>query len=352
MTTPDLPPASLRLRIDAQALADNWRMLDRLSGPAQAGAAVKADGYGLGIDNVMPALVRAGARQFFVAHWSEVPDVLAHVPGESIAVLHGVANEREAAFARATGVLPVINSVLQARVWHESGGGACHLMVDSGINRLGVEPQCMGDPAIGQLEVDTLMSHLASADEDTAQNARQLAVFREAAAQLDASRLSLANSAGIALGPDYRFDLTRPGLALYGGIPRGELAGHIRPVVQIEAAVLQVRDLSPGDPVGYNAIWRADKPTRAATISIGYADGILRSWGSGGALQHDGATLPIIGRVSMDMVIVDCTGTVLAEGDFCNLSYALPQASRISGLSQYELLTVLGQRFQRVVEQD
>ena len=352
MTTPDPPPASLRLRIDAQALAGNWRTLDRLSGSAEAGAAVKADGYGLGIDNVMPALLGAGARQFFVAHWSEVPDVLAHVPGEHVAVLHGVATEREAAFARATGVLPVINSVRQALLWLEGGGGTCHLMVDSGINRLGVEPSQIGDPAIRQLQVDTLMSHLASADEDTAQNAQQLAVFREAAAQLDASRLSLANSAGIALGPDYQFELTRPGLALYGGVPREELAGHISQVAHIEAAVLQVRNLSPGDPVGYNAIWRAERPTRAATISIGYADGVLRSWGAAGALQHDGATLPIIGRVSMDMVIVDCTDSHLQEGDFCNLSYALPQASRISGLSQYELLTVLGQRFERIAEQD
>ncbi len=326
--------------------------MDRLSGAAQAGAAVKADGYGLGIENVMPPLLRAGARQFFVAHWSEVPDVLAHVPGKSIAVLHGVANAREAAFAQATGALPVINSVRQAQVWLASGGGGCHLMVDSGINRLGMEPQRLGDPAIGQLKIDTLMSHLASADEDSPQNEQQLAIFREAAEQVPAQRLSLANSAGIALGADYHFDCTRPGLALYGGIPRSELAGHIGPVVQVEAAVLQVRELSAGDLVGYNATWQAKRPTRAATISIGYADGILRSWGAGGALQHDGHRLPIIGRVSMDMVIVDCTASNLREGEFCSLSYDLPQAAEVSGLSQYELLTVLGRRFERLVQED
>lgn len=349
MTTPDLPPASLRLRIDAQALAENWRTLDRLSGNARAGAAVKADGYGLGIDSVMPALLQAGARQFFVAHWSEVPGLLAYTNGASIAVLHGVANEREAAFARATRAIPVINSLRQAQIWQATGGGVCHLMVDSGMNRLGLEPGRLGEPIIGQLAVDTLMSHLASADEDSAQNARQLQIFREAAAQIRANRLSLANSAGIALGADYHFDLTRPGLALYGGVPRQELAGRIRQVVHVEAAVLQVRQLRPGDLVGYNAQWQADRPMQAATISIGYADGFLRSRGAASALQHDGRALPIIGRISMDMVIVDCTGIPLQEGDFCSVSYDLPQVSRTSGLSQYELLTVLGRRFERLV---
>jgi len=300
----------------------------------------------------MPALLNAGARQFFVAHWSEVPEVLSHTSGANIAVLHGVANAREAAFARATGVLPVINSLHQARIWLQAGGGPCHLMVDSGMNRLGVEPANLCDPIIDRLEVDTLLSHLASADENSPQNERQLAVFRDALPRVNARAFSLANSAGIALGPDYHFDLTRPGLALYGGVPRPELAGEIRQVAFVEAAVLQVRDLSPGDLVGYNAVWQAEKPTRAATISIGYADGILRSWGAEGALQHGEDRLEIIGRVSMDMIIVDCGSTPLEEGDFCSLSYDLPQASRISGLSQYELLTVLGQRFDRVVQQD
>lgn len=347
MSIPERPPASLRLRIDAAALAANWRALDRLSGSAQTGAAVKADGYGLGIAQVMPALLEAGARQFFVAHWSEVPELLSHTKGQNIAVLHGVANADEAAFALATGALPVINSLHQAQCWQQAGGGPCHLMLDSGINRLGLEPDRLGDPIIGQLEIDTLMSHLASADEDCAQNGQQLAVFREATSRIAANRLSLANSAGIALGSDYHFDLTRPGLALYGGIPRNELAGTIRQVAHIEAAVLQVRELKSGDAVGYNAVWRAQKPLSAATISIGYADGILRSWGTRGALQHNGHSLPIIGRISMDMVIVDCTEIDLKEGDFCSVSYDLPRASEVSGLSQYELLTVLGQRFDR-----
>ena len=249
-------------------------------------------------------------------------------------------------------MLPVINSLHQAQLWLNGGGGPCHLMLDSGINRLGIEPAVLGDPAIARLEVDTFLSHLASADEDSEQNARQLAIFHEASRQVSARQRSLANSAGIALGSDYHFDLTRPGLSLYGGVPRSELAGHIRQVAHVEAAVLQIRQLGAGDKVGYNGVWQASRPTRAATVSLGYADGILRKWGTHGALQHDGVALPIIGRVSMDMIIVDCTHSNLREGDFCNLSYDLPQASKLTGLSQYELLTVLGDRFEKAAQEE
>ncbi|MCL4674425.1 MAG: alanine racemase, partial [Sphingomonadaceae bacterium] len=153
---PDLPPPSLRLRIDKQALAANWRALDRLSGTARAGAAVKADCYGLGVDSCVPVLREAGADRFFVAHWSEVPAVLRHVPPQQVSVLHGPVTAEDAAYARATGVRPVINSLYQARLWSDGGGGGCDLMVDTGINRLGIATSETGDPAITALQVDTL----------------------------------------------------------------------------------------------------------------------------------------------------------------------------------------------------
>lgn len=342
------PPPTLRLRLDRQALAHNWRALDRLSGAAAAGAAVKADAYGLGVDNVVPVLREAGAADFFVAHWSEAPDLLRHVAPGSVAVLHGVLRSEDAQFARATGVRPVLNSLHQARLWTEAGGGPCDLMVDTGINRLGLPPGEIGDSLIAALEIDTLMSHLASADEDVAQNARQLALFEELARQVPARRRSLANSAGIALGAAYAFDLTRPGLALYGGVPRAELADAIRQVAHPQAAVLQLRELSPGDSVGYNATFTADRPLRAATVSLGYADGFLRCWSGRGALRHGEALLPLLGRVSMDMVVVDCTAAPeVREGDWLDLPYDLPQAAARCDLSQYELLTLLGRRFRR-----
>jgi alanine racemase len=272
------------------------------------------------------------------------------VAPQHVVVLHGPIRGEDVAFARATGVRPAINSLYQARLWLDGGGGPCDLMVDTGINRLGLPPEEIGDPLVARLEIDTLMSHLASADEDSAQNARQLELFAELAPQVRARRRSLANSAGIALGPRYAFDLTRPGLALYGGVPRPELAGEIRQVAHPQAAVLQLRHLSPGDSVGYNATFSADRPMRLATVSLGYADGFLRCWSGRGALRFREALLPLLGRVSMDMVVVDAGGVPeLREGDWLDLPYDLPEAAERCGLSQYELLTTLGRRFSRSV---
>jgi alanine racemase len=347
---PTPPAPSLRLRIDRRALVDNWRALDLLSGTARAGAAVKADAYGLGVDAVMPVLLEAGARDFFVAHWSEVPAVLAHAEASRIAVLHGPITEEDAAFARATGVRPVINSPRQAQLWLEAGGGPCDLMVDTGINRLGIAPADIPDPAIAALDIHTCHSHLASADEDSPFNAAQLRRFRDVRGQVRAREFALANSAGIALGKDYAFDLTRPGLSIYGGIARPEMAEKIRQVVYPEAAIIQLRDLKPGETVGYNATFTAQREIRAATVSLGYADGILRNWAPAAALRHDGRELPVLGKISMDMVVVDCgDAQELREGDFLAFEYDLPRASEITGLSQYELLTVLGSRFARTV---
>jgi alanine racemase len=347
MTYP--PPRSLRLRLDREALAGNWRALDRLSGSAAAGAAVKANAYGIGVGKAVPVLREAGCRTFYVAHWSEVGDMLQHAPASEIVVLHGPTFAEDAAYARAAGVRPVINSLHQARLWLEAGGGGpCNLMLDTGINRLGLPPGEAGDPLIARLEVETLMSHLASADEDSPQNEQQRRLFDKLAPQVRHRRRSLANSAGIALGGAYAYDLTRPGLSLYGGVPRPELASEIRQVAHPQAVVLQLRDLSPGDSVGYNATFTADRPMRAATVSLGYADGFLRCWSGRGALRFGEALLPLLGRVSMDMVVVDCGAAPgLREGDWLDVPYRLPEAAERCGLSQYELLTTLGRRFAR-----
>ena len=341
-----LPPSTLRLRIDTDALAGNWRALDRMSGTAQAGAAVKANCYGLGVDQCVPVLRDAGCEEFFVAHWSEVEAVARHVPPAQISVLHGPLNADEAGYARHVDAVPVINSLHQAQVWQASGGGRCHLMVDTGMNRLGVSLTDLSEPAVQALDVDILMSHLASADEESDLNNRQLRDFRGAIPAVAHRRQSLANSAGIGLGQDFAFDLTRPGLSLYGGVPRAELADQIKQVAYPEAAVLQCRSITAGETVGYNATFTASGDMRIATVSLGYADGYLRSWGGIGQLLHGEAALPILGRVSMDMVIVDCAmAPELREGDWLEVPYHLPDAAQQSPLSQYELLTVLGQRF-------
>ena len=341
----DLPPPSLRLHIDTDALAHNWRSLDRLSGTARAGAAVKADCYGLGVGRCLPSLRDAGCRDFFVAHWSEVADVLAHVPAEQVSVLHGPLTPADEAYARATGVRPVIDSLRQAKLWIEGGGGACDLMVDTGINRLGIAPSDLADPLVQALEVEVLLSHLACADEDSAMNARQRDALRTCLPAVKHAEASLANSAGIALGSDYAFDLTRPGLALYGGTPRAEFDGTIRQVAHPQAALIQLRALQPGDTVGYNACFTAPRAMTAGVVSLGYADGILRSW-AGGYFRHGERRLPILGKVSMDMIVIDLSAAPdLVEGDWVELPYRLADAAQQTLLSQYELLTVLGNRF-------
>ncbi|WP_230481204.1 alanine racemase [Sphingomonas sp. Leaf21] len=337
--------APLRLRVDRDALRSNWQALDRLSGTAACGAAVKANGYGLGASLVAETLAGAGCRDFFVANWAEA---LALAPlGLTVSVLHGLRAEDLPA-ARVGVARPVLNSPEQVARWRDGGGGRCDVMVDTGINRLGVSVQAVGEGLLDGLEIDTLLSHLACADEDVPMNAAQQRAFAGLAGRTSARRMSLANSAGIGLGADYHFDLTRPGLALYGGVPRPDMAGHLRQVGIPEAQILQRRRVPAGETVGYNATWTAPAETEVAIINLGYADGYRRALSNKGAAVVDGLELPVLGRVSMDLIAVDVTALPdLGEGDWLAMAYDLAEASALSGVSQYELLTGLGQRFAR-----
>ncbi|MGB5077961.1 MAG: alanine racemase [Sphingorhabdus sp.] len=338
----------LRLRLDGTALVSNWKALSRLCGDARTGAALKADGYGIGAREVATRLSAAGCRDFFVAHWAEAKDIIDIVPAGQIAVLNGVSRE-DAALAIQLGAIPVLNTPLQVGYWKAAGGGRCHVMLDSGINRLGIGPEQLSAGLLDGLDIDILASHLASADEHTPQNDKQLGCFLAMAHGIKAARRSFANSAGIMLGSDYHFDLTRPGIALYGGIARPEMASFIRPVVQIEARVLQVRELNAGDPVGYNATYHCAGKTRVLTAAIGYADGYLRGFSGKGMATFKGVDMPLIGRVSMDLITIDAADNeTVCEGDWIAIDYDLAHASSISGLSQYELLTGLGRRFDRL----
>jgi len=315
-----------------------------MSGAAACGAAVKADGYGLGAIDVARRLAQAGCRDFFVATWAEA-NALAPL-GLPVSVLHGVrAADLPAALA---GIArPVLSTPEQVARWRAAGGGACDLMVDTGINRLGIAPGDAAALADG-LALDTLMSHLACADEDSPYNDTQRARFSALAGTTRARRMSLANSAAIALGPDYRFDLTRPGLALYGGVPRPEFAGRVRQVAWPEAQILQSRLVPAGETVGYNATWTAPRDTPVGIVNLGYADGYGRGFSGRGQAHARGAALPVLGRVSMDLTALDLSAAPdLAEGDWVAIDYALPDAAAAGGRSQYELLTGLGSRFAR-----
>jgi alanine racemase len=335
----------LRLRLDGDALISNWRWLSAQSGSAACGAAVKADGYGLGASEVVKQLKGAACRDFFVATWAEADALAGTVGDATLSVLHGVRVEDMTA-ALASPAKPVLNTLEQVARWRTCGR-PCDVMIDTGMNRLGLAVSDVLAGALDGLRLDTLMSHLASADEASRQNHDQLAAFSALIGKTQAKRLSLANSAGILLGQDYAFDLTRPGLALYGGKPCAS-ADSIRQVAFPEAQILQRRRVSAGDHVGYNATFTAKQDMELVILNLGYADGYLRGF-SGGKGSAGRGRFPVIGRVSMDLIAVDVSAEPsLSEGDWLGIDYDLPTASTASGLSQYELLTGLSHRFERI----
>lgn len=341
-------PAPSRLRLDGAALVANWKYMAKLSGSAATGAAVKANAYGLGAREVVPRLWAAGCRDFFVAHWGEAAEIADLVPTSNIAVLNGVC-EDDIAEAKTLGALPVLNTPKQIALWKAYGGGLCHVMLDSGINRLGIGPEQFTQDLFAGLEIDILMSHLASADEDIDQNNLQLQQFVQISEQVSARRRSLANSAGIGLGSDYHFELTRPGLAIYGGVARIGYSHFVRQVVFPQARVLQLRSVSSGSSVGYNATWRAEKETRIATLAFGYADGYFRAFSNRGSVFVNKIECPIIGRVSMDLITIDASAApMLEEGEWCEIGFSLLEAAQLTDLSQYELLTSLSDRAERI----
>ncbi|MGJ5618681.1 alanine racemase [Sulfitobacter sp. MF3-043] len=339
---------SATLTIDLSALAANWRALDCAT-EVETAAVVKADAYGLGIAKAGPALAAAGARQFFVAMASEgvaLRRVLG--PGPAISVFSGhMAGDAD--LIRAADLTPMINSVDQLLMHVEAlPGHPFGLQLDSGMNRLGMEPaewSALRDIALAQRPT-LVMSHLACADTpEHPMNAQQLQVFEEMTAGIDAPR-SLAATGGIFLGQDYHFDLTRPGVGLYGGLPFVDAT----PVIALDIPVIQVRDLLAGETVGYANAYTAAKDKRVATIAAGYADGLIRAMGANATLTHEGAKVPVIGRVSMDLITVDISALATTPDNLqlIGLHQSVDSVAAFAGTIGYEILTSLGARYDRV----
>jgi alanine racemase len=367
---PDALAASASvLEIDLGAVAANYRWLASRLGGGACAAAVKADGYGLGAARVAPALAAAGCTTFFVATPDEGAALRAVLPDAVIAVLNGVLAGTEEAFVD-HGLVPVVNDLGQVARWREQSARLdaalpAMLHVDTGMNRLGLppaeldwlaeSPQLLAGP-----DWHCLLSHLACADEpDHPMNREQLARFRTARARLPRMPASLANSAGVLLGPEYHFDLARPGIALYGGNPLAAGDNPMRPTVRLLGRILQVREAAAGMTVGYGAGHRVTGPARIATVGAGYADGYLRAAGGRGHVSFEGVRLPIVGRVSMDLITVDVSAlppgrpipgdTVTLIGD----AVTLDEVARAAGTIPYEILTGLGRRYvRRYVEPD
>ena len=354
------------LTINLDRLISNFKELARRSEPAKTGAVVKADAYGTGVARVAPALAAAGVGTFFVAQAREgeqLRESLSHAaPLADIFVFGGVRQETVKILQKSR-LIPVLNSLAQADLWAASNDGgaalAAALHVDTGMNRLGLEPweisELHSNPGrLRGLDLKLIMSHLACADTpDHPLNRKQLEAFKEALDLLPPAPASLANSAGILLGTDYHFDITRPGIGLYGGNPRPALPNPLKSVVTLEAPILQMRQVEPGESVGYGASAVIDRPTRIAIVSVGYADGLPRALGNTGYFYFSGRKVNIIGRISMDLIAIDVTDIPTAEfqanetieiiGDHADLDQLAEDAGTIS----YELLTGLGARYAR-----
>ncbi|AKO97475.1 MAG: alanine racemase [Marinovum algicola] len=340
--------AQAKLTIDLDALRSNWRALDARS-EGETAAVVKADGYGLGAPRVARALARAGARRFFVALAEEGAALREALgPGPEICVFSGHM-PGDTDMINDLSLVPMINNIDQMLRHVEALPGAPFgIQLDTGMNRLGMEPAewaALRDIALAQNPV-LVMSHLACADDAAhPMNARQLQAFREMTDGIDVPR-SLAATGGIHLGPDYHFDLTRPGVGLYGGLPFVDAT----PVVTLEVPVIQVRELEPGETVGYGNSFTASRPSRIATISAGYGDGILRGMGPRASLMAGETRCPVAGRISMDLIGVDVTDAPELP-DRLELLGQHQSIDTLAGWADtigYEILTSLGARLSRV----
>ena len=361
------PAANGVLTVDLDAIVANWRKLETKGVPSECAGVVKANAYGCGTEQVTRALNAAGCKTFFVATLDEARRARAAAPAATIYVLNGYFAGTGPTYAELD-CRPVIGDLGELAEWDAfckvngyAGGAAVH--IDTGMNRLGIsiaEAQALSARANQPDHGITLvMSHLACAEDlNNTLNGRQAAAFREVARLFTNVPASLSNSSGIFLGPQYQFDLLRPGAALYGVNPTPEADNPMQPVVEVKARVVQVRNVPKGETVGYGATWTARRPTRLAIVSAGYADGYFRAAGGVDGVRTaeaiaGGVRCPIAGRISMDLMAIDVTDvaapvrrgqmvTLLGEG------ITVDELAHHFGTIGYEVLTSLGERYQRV----
>ncbi len=361
------------LTINLEALRENWATLNRVTGEAECAGVIKADAYGLGLEEIADALKDGGCETFFTATLAEARRVRAVMPGATIYVLDGLLPGAAPHYA-GFDLRPCLSSLAEVREWAafcraRNRHLAAAIHIDTGLNRLGLPASEVATLA-GEAETlaafpcTLVMSHLACADEPkNPKNAEQRRLFDALRAKLPPAPASLANSGGCFLGPDYHYDLVRPGIALYGGRAIEGENNPMRWVVQLQARVLQVREAAEGETVGYGATYTCTRPTRIATIACGYADGFLRAISrvgqASGAVGFIGPhSVPIIGRVSMDLITVDVTNVptdVAARGAWIEVLGARTTVDDLTdraGTIGYELLTRLGRRVHRIYRRD
>jgi len=342
------------LSINLEALAANYHFLAEQSAPSECAAVVKANAYGLGLRAVTRTLEKAGCKTFFVATLDEGL-ALRNITKKIIYVFAGVTEETNLTFAEAS-LRPVLNSIQQVKLWNSKGPAAFHL--DTGMNRLGLSKKDFLELSVGIANGTTvkptlILSHLACADEPGNDlNFQQLKTFQELHPTPQSYPRSLSASSGIFLGPQYHFEMVRPGYALYGGNPTKNRPNPMSPVVNLKAKILQCREVARGESVGYGATFRSDKRRQIATIAIGYADGYSRALAQTAYVVINGILAPVAGRISMDLISVDITGIEgVKPGDWAEIigsTISVDDLANCAGTIGYELLTALGPRHKRI----
>jgi alanine racemase len=354
--------ATTILTIDLDALAANYRLLSNRAAPARCAAVVKADGYGLGVEPVAQTLVAAGCSTFFVAHLDEGVALRMILKDQEadIFVMNGLMPGTESAY-RVYRLFPVLNDLGQIERWGrncgEYGEHPAAVHVDTGMSRLGLPPQelktLIAEPQrLDGFELRCIMSHLACADTPSHPlNRQQQSDFAAAIAQLPQATASLSASSGIFLGADWHFDMVRPGVSLYGSAPVPGEDNPMAPVISLTGKILQIREVDAPQTVGYGAAHRFTAPTRVATVAAGYADGYLRSISSRGVAYVGDTAVPVIGRVSMDLITLDISSVPAAQpGDDVELigpHHDVDALAAEAGTIGYEMLTSLGRRYRR-----
>jgi alanine racemase len=368
-----------RLTIDLHALIANYHALQHLCAPASTAGVVKANAYGLGVEFVAPALLKAGCRHFFVALPEEGQQLRKIALETAIFVLAGLFEAEAARFYSDSRLIPVLNTEREIAIWEAHCGVVgealpCAIHVDTGMNRLGLSVEqaiafAEDNALTAAVQPVLLMSHFAAADTPLHPlNRRQIGAFQKVRQSYGGIEASLANSAGIFLGKGAHFDLARPGIALYGGAPVSGLKNPMLPVVTAEARIVQIRKVEPGETISYGATGTVDRPATIAVAAVGYADGFMRALsGAGVPLRSSvprggsgfaaGRRVPVIGRITMDLTmfdVTDCSHDALQPGDFIELfgpNIPIDEAAEAAGTIAYELLTSLGPRWQRHVIQ-
>ncbi len=363
MTLDGAEAAGGRLTVDLSAIARNYQYLAGLAPTAETAAAVKAGAYGLGLKPVVTVLSNCGCRTFFVALPQEGAELRRIVPHAEIFVLAGLAPGNIDLFLR-DNLTPVLNSLTDVALWAEAGpaNAPFALHVDTGMNRLGLAVEDLA--SVSQLKPRMVLSHFACADEpDHPLNNQQLAAFREVQILFPDAVASLANSAGILNGSDCHFDLTRPGIALYGGGAISSASNPMLPVVKLEGQIVQIRHIKQGRSIGYGATHKFSNNARVAIVAVGYADGYLRAAsGSGTPLRPSSkggygkikdTRVPVVGRISMDLTAFDITAfpdNAVCQGEWITLldnEITVDDLAQCAGTIGYEILTSLGRRYAR-----